>query len=243
MSRLRLIGLGLVAATVLTPLVGCSHSAAPAAAPGAARPAAAVASAPARPETAPSAPSASSSAPVTTAQVPQAPQAPQSAKGSGAAPAAQAPQAAQAAAMAQAAAALPVEAVLTGLPGGLQAGSQPVEFSVVLTNRTATAYPSLAPMLVLTDGADQALKATLERFDPESGSWKRIRVPSPGAAPIGSMGATPYTLPAHGTLTVRYRIAVPAGLGSLQAGTSFYAIGPDGAQIGLTGGVLPVTGA
>ncbi|WP_328299404.1 hypothetical protein OG389_17345 [Streptomyces sp. NBC_00435] len=240
MGRLRLIAMGLVAATVLAPLMGCSNAAAPAAAPGAARPAAAMDSAAASPG---AEPVEASPAPAVTARASQAPQA---AKGSPAAPTGQAPQAPQlpqGADTARAAAALPVEAVLTGLPAGLQAGSQAVEFSVVLTNRTATAYPSLAPMLALTDGSDQALKATLERFDPESGSWKRIRVPSPGAAPIGSMGATPYTLPAHGTLTVKYRIAVPAGLPSLQAATSFYAIGTDGGQIGLTGGVLPVAGA
>lgn len=242
MGRLRLIGMGLIAATVLAPLVGCSNAAAPAAAPGAARPAAAVASAPASPASTPaaSAPAGSASAaPAAMADASRAPQEPQAAKGS-AAPAAEVPQGPD---TARAAAALPVEAVLTGLPESLRTGSGATEFSVVLTNRTATAYPSLAPMLVLTDGSGQALKAILERFDPESAGWKAIRVPGPGTVPIGSAGATPYTLPAHGTLTVKYRIAVPAGVPSLRAGASFYAIGADGGQIGLTDGVLPVTGA
>ncbi|MER7773325.1 hypothetical protein [Kitasatospora sp. NPDC096140] len=122
-----------------------------------------------------------------------------------------------------------LDAQFSGLPAELKTGGTPVEFSVILTDRTGKALAAASPSLVLSG---RGITSTLSRLDPATGTWLPDSATDTGAAPIGvDPTAASYAVPAGGSLTIRYRIAVSAGSRPQQSRTSLSVVGADGSQL------------
>ncbi|MET9696811.1 hypothetical protein ABZY31_07790 [Streptomyces sp. NPDC006529] len=134
---------------------------------------------------------------------------------------------------------LPLDVRLAFTAGDFRPGGGPGEFSVVLTNRTAKAYTSLDPMLQVIPASGTAFKGALDRFDPTARDWRTVAVPDTDVAPIGASAPTPFTVPAKGSLTIRYRLTLPSDQSAQRTDVMAYAIGSDGKQLGVATGVLP----
>ncbi|MGF1425072.1 hypothetical protein [Kitasatospora sp. LaBMicrA B282] len=124
-----------------------------------------------------------------------------------------------------------IEARITDLPATLGIGAAPVEFSIVLTDDAGSAAPSVSPLFQLTGSTGSAVPATVERLDPDAGRWVSVPVSDDDSAPIGAAGKTPYSIPAGGSLTVHYRISVPAGSQPQDMQSYFFVVGADGRQL------------
>ncbi|MGW7362352.1 hypothetical protein ACWGI8_02750 [Streptomyces sp. NPDC054841] len=115
--------------------------------------------------------------------------------------------------------AFPVATRILAGPAEYRAGSAAGEFSIELTNTTAGACKNIHPVVVLA-GRDQALtpdRIRMEYFDQSPGIWRPVTFEwtDQGEA-VGALGAEPggfagFALPARGTVTVRVRLAFPAG--------------------------------
>ncbi|AUG82004.1 hypothetical protein CFP65_7423 [Kitasatospora sp. MMS16-BH015] len=136
---------------------------------------------------------------------------------------------------------LPVGIQLQLPAAGLTIGGSPVEFSVLLTNHTGKAYSSLNPMFQLVPASGVDLKGTLQEFDPAARAWRTVPLPDIGTAPVGAAGDTPFTLPANGSLTIRYRLGLAPNQQVQPTDALFYAIGADGHQLGFTSAAARLT--
>ncbi|MFD8753702.1 hypothetical protein ACFV0O_22405 [Kitasatospora sp. NPDC059577] len=121
----------------------------------------------------------------------------------------------------------------------MKTDGKPVEFSVVLTDRTGRALSAVSPSLVLSG---KGVTSTLSRLDPATGSWLPDSATDTGGAPIGvNPAAASYAVPAGGSLTIRYRIAVPAGSRPQQSLASLSVVGADGSQLAAAAQSVAVT--
>lgn len=104
----------------------------------------------------------------------------------------------------------PLTAKLVGLPTSITMGSAPVQFQAVISNPTTVDYPSVAPVFQIVGGPANHVNATLQKYDPVSHTWQNTTMPE-------GDGANPLTFAAHGqdlapghSLTITYRLTVPA---------------------------------
>ncbi|MFD8708307.1 hypothetical protein ACFV1W_37980 [Kitasatospora sp. NPDC059648] len=113
---------------------------------------------------------------------------------------------------------------LDGFPATLARDRQPVEFTAVISNPTATDYPSVAPLFQLVGGPCNCADGTLQLLDPASSTWRDVTMPSgDGGAPASYVGAG-VALPAHGSLTFHYRFTLSNRNSAKEAFAMLYAI-------------------
>ncbi|MFI8418919.1 hypothetical protein [Streptomyces sp. NPDC085479] len=129
---------------------------------------------------------------------------------------------------------------ITGLPAAprLVSGGAPVEFSVTLRNTGDTDFPLIAPVVRFDqyDGGLAPLGSVagrLERLDPVSGAWQPAPLPQATGMDylLAATGGAP--LPKGATTTIRYRVALAAGLGAGATELQVYAVSqPSNQQAG-----------
>ena len=116
---------------------------------------------------------------------------------------------------------------VSGVPSGtVQPGDPPAEFDVTLCNNSPVDYPSIGVVTVLTRCSCATSPmglpvGTIERFDPTSNGWVRIKHPviTTGMDYLGGFTDV-QPLPKGKTVTLRYRVSLDpsmtAGKGSVE---------------------------
>ncbi len=113
---------------------------------------------------------------------------------------------------------------LQGLPSTLKVGGPAVEFTAVISNPTATGYPAVAPLFQVVGGPCNCSDGSLQLLDPSTGAWRDAKMPSgDGGSPVSFAGSG-TALPAHGSLTYHYRLALSAHNSAKDAFAMLYAI-------------------
>ncbi|MEV4944317.1 hypothetical protein [Streptomyces sp. NPDC053755] len=99
----------------------------------------------------------------------------------------------------------------------LVSGGAPVEFTVTLRNSGDTDFPLIAPVVRFDqyDGGLAPLGSVagrLERFDPSTHAWRPAPLPQASGMDylLAATGGAP--LPRNAVTTIRYRVALDAGL-------------------------------
>ncbi|GAA1987547.1 hypothetical protein [Kitasatospora viridis] len=117
-----------------------------------------------------------------------------------------------------------LSAELDGFPATLSAGGQPVEFTAVLSNPTATAYPSVAPLFQLVGGPCNCSDGSLQLLDPATGAWQNVTMPTGDGGSPASFATGGAALPAHGSLTFHFRLTLSTRNSAEDAFAMLYAI-------------------
>ncbi|MFE9428018.1 hypothetical protein ACFYNO_34255 [Kitasatospora sp. NPDC006697] len=117
-----------------------------------------------------------------------------------------------------------LNAALTGFPSTLTISGQPTEFTAVITNPTATDYPSVAPVFQVVADPCNCADGTLQELDPATGTWRAVTMPEgDGDSPDNAAGSG-TAIPAHGSATFHYRLALTDHNATGKAFAMLYAI-------------------
>ncbi|GAA1070698.1 hypothetical protein GCM10009665_78440 [Kitasatospora nipponensis] len=117
-----------------------------------------------------------------------------------------------------------LSASLAGFPTALTPGGQPVDFTAVLTNPTATDYPSVAPLFQLVGGPCNCADGSLQLLDPATGLWHDVTMPNGDGGSPSSYAGPGVALSAHGSRTFQYRLTLSTRNSTKDAFAMLYAI-------------------
>ncbi|MEV4441539.1 hypothetical protein AB0K09_21440 [Streptomyces sp. NPDC049577] len=137
----------------------------------------------------------------------------------------------------------PITSRLTGGPEAYERGGAPRDWRLELRNDTGAACRAIHPVAVLADRARalQPAHVHVDFYDPDAGRWRPVSLERTDEAEnVGVLdgrapGFAGFTVPAHGTVTVRMRVgfARNAPEGPVTANvTAVQRRGRDGAWVG-----------
>jgi sugar lactone lactonase YvrE len=142
-----------------------------------------------------------------------------------------------------------ISVTLSGITSGIVTpGSAPTEVDVTLCNDSPVDYPKMGVVLVLQRctcapaSRMQITEGTVERFDPATNSWTKMKYPTMGTG-MDYVGTYPdvLALPKGKTVTYRYRIALDASMTDGKGGVSATAVDADGKPTQIGKADLPFT--
>lgn len=128
-----------------------------------------------------------------------------------------------------------VTAQLVGIPRTITMGSAPTQFNGVITNHCGTDLRAVAPVFQIVGGPANHVDATLQRFDPASGTWQAATMPEgDGANPL-SFAASGTRLARGQSLIVRYQLTVTSRNPAEPTASILYAVAqPGDTQLAIT---------